>query len=514
MPGTPEQLAVCDSTAPVLKVMAGAGTGKTTTLRATAIRMRGQRVLYLAFNRSVKEEAQKRFPSNTRCMTAHGLAFAQIGKNYANKPDKLIGGSLRPFHLDGVIDNPYRGPLAALYASRICAMVHAFTTGAGAQLDGACLPLDLAPVENSRFDPEAMVAAARAAWKSMVDLEGKVPMVHDGYLKLFQNSDPRLSYDAIMLDEAQDTNPTVAAIVARQDHARRIYVGDPHQAIYSFRGASNAMDGVQADDTLMLTGSFRFGQAVADVANALLQAKGEKAMRLQGLGGPSKVGAITGPRAYLSRGNSALFSRAVAALEKSERFAFVGPVSGYRFDLLEQTHDLQLGRKPRDPFLACFESFEQLQEHADALSDMEWVARCRIVEKYKSRVPGLVRQINARAMNKPEGADVVMTTCHKAKGLEFKTVEMAGDFRDFFDEEAGQWMDIEAFDQAGMEEVNLQYVASTRARETLCVSDKLERFLEYREQLAQGITPTLPAPKGKAASKKKARRATKARKSK
>lgn len=62
-----------------------------------------------------------------------------------------------------------------------------------------------------------------------------------------------------------------------------MYVGDRHQAIYGFRGASNAMELIPSDETFYLTGSFRFGNEVAEVANRILDLKGD-VVHLRGLG--------------------------------------------------------------------------------------------------------------------------------------------------------------------------------------------------------------------------------------
>ncbi|PKS77787.1 UvrD-helicase domain-containing protein, partial [Klebsiella pneumoniae] len=97
------------------------------------------------------------------------------------------------------------------------------------------------------------------------------PMVHDGYLKLYQLSHPNLSlrYQVILFDEAQDANPVTSDIVIRQ-RSRTILVGDVHQQIYLFRGANDAMNNPRFSnaDQLYLTHSFRFGPNVAMVANA------------------------------------------------------------------------------------------------------------------------------------------------------------------------------------------------------------------------------------------------------
>jgi hypothetical protein len=65
-----------------LAVVAGAGTGKTSTLilMAAATRRRG---LYLAFNRATAADAIRRFGANVDCRTAHSLAFAATGRQSA-----------------------------------------------------------------------------------------------------------------------------------------------------------------------------------------------------------------------------------------------------------------------------------------------------------------------------------------------------------------------------------------------------------------------------------------------
>jgi predicted AAA+ superfamily ATPase len=57
-----------------IKINAFAGTGKTTTLKLIANKYKEKKILYLAFNSSIKNEASKIFPSNSFIKTTHGLA--------------------------------------------------------------------------------------------------------------------------------------------------------------------------------------------------------------------------------------------------------------------------------------------------------------------------------------------------------------------------------------------------------------------------------------------------------
>ncbi len=68
---TPEQQAVIDWQGDKLVVNAFAGTGKTSTLVKYAENHPELRMLYIAFNRSVREEADEKFPANVLCKTSH-----------------------------------------------------------------------------------------------------------------------------------------------------------------------------------------------------------------------------------------------------------------------------------------------------------------------------------------------------------------------------------------------------------------------------------------------------------
>ena len=53
------------------------------------------------------------------------------------------------------------------------------------------------------------VRDAELIWSQMLDFKNKdISMTHDGYLKIYQLSKPKLlNYDCILIDEAQDMSP-------------------------------------------------------------------------------------------------------------------------------------------------------------------------------------------------------------------------------------------------------------------------------------------------------------------
>lgn len=79
---THEQEPAIHSLARIVKLVAFAGTGKTTTLVGYAKARPQCRLLYLCYNKSVEVAAKQKFPPNVTCKTAHGLAYASIGSKY------------------------------------------------------------------------------------------------------------------------------------------------------------------------------------------------------------------------------------------------------------------------------------------------------------------------------------------------------------------------------------------------------------------------------------------------
>ncbi|WP_099470671.1 UvrD-helicase domain-containing protein [Stenotrophomonas maltophilia] len=506
---TEEQVAICTASGRVVKANAGAGTGKSSTLKHLARSFPQQRMLYLAFNKAIKLEAEASFPANVKAMTGHGLAFGHVGRKYAAVAGKLAQGDLKPFHVMPVLGRGYAlGRLPAdvknLYAARVIETVKAFLASADHELQQRHVSLGGSPAEREHIDPKQLLLDAIRVWDDMQALEGSTPMLHDGYFKLYQISNPRLNYDVVLVDEAQDLNPALQAIIGSQ-HDRRVFlIGDTHQAIYSFRGASNAMELMRADQAFSLTGSFRFGPEVAEVANSILSTKLET-MQLRGLGAPTMIGAIDAARdghAMISRGNAALIAAAVEALHTERPFSFVGPLGNYRLDLYQDAHHLWAGDKNRirDPFIKSFESFEELRKYGEALDDREVKGRVALVDKYRQRVPDLIQDIMKSNTEWTDGAQarlpenaLVLSTAHKSKGLEFNRVLIADDFAELLDDE-GQVKDFSSASEASVEEVNLQYVAVTRAQQVLHLSTGLASFLEAKQEADECTSrPTISA---------------------
>lgn len=68
-----------------LAIEAGAGTGKTSTLKMLAAAAPRRRGVYVAYNKAIASDAQREFPDSVKCATAHSLAYGAVGRLYRGR---------------------------------------------------------------------------------------------------------------------------------------------------------------------------------------------------------------------------------------------------------------------------------------------------------------------------------------------------------------------------------------------------------------------------------------------
>lgn len=276
---TPEQNAIIGWRGRQLVVNAFAGTGKTTTLVQFAQANPDSKMLYLAYNRAIRDEAEQKFPFNVECKTSHQLAWSHFGRHFRHR----LTANLRITDVARKL-NTRHWPLARL----ALAGLNAFLCSAEPEPGIIHLP---AEDERHGLSADKILGAVQVLWYEMSHTGSDFPITHDVYLKLFQLSEPDLSknWDTLLFDEAQDANPVTSAFVLSQP-CRVVLVGDRYQQIYRFRGADNTLSSPRLEqaDRLWLTTSFRFGPAVAQMANMLLALSGEE-MKATGSGESDEV---------------------------------------------------------------------------------------------------------------------------------------------------------------------------------------------------------------------------------
>lgn len=451
-----------------IAVQAGAGTGKSTTLIALAnsTDRQGQ---YIAFNRDIVDAAAKKLPRNVQANTAHSIAFQAVGKAYAARLDskrmksheiaKWLGIKAFTWSFAGESHTLTPGALAAYVQQAIKRF---------------CNSADLAPIAAKHFphinglDQETKTTrrdrlhriiqpAIDKAWSDIENVNGVLPFNPDHYLKLWALGNANIPGDFILVDEAQDMSPVMIDVVRRQNK-QVVWVGDSQQQIYDWRGAVNALDNIGADNTAFLTHSFRFGPAVADVANLILDTIESAKLRLVGKGGESTTGAHNKPNAVVCRTNAGAIGAVLAARANGLKAVLVGKNKDIAA-FVNAVIALQSGRRTEHFELACFESWDEVEDFVR--NDPSGQELAMWVNLFKKYTPYDVLDAVSGSTTLAD-ADLVATTAHKSKGLEWDTVQLAGDFPKNDPDKGTVLTDSDK---------RLLYVAATRAKKHLDFED-------------------------------------------
>ena len=451
-----------------LAIQAGAGTGKTTTLAMMA-RTTPRVGQYVAFNKAIAADAGRAMPNTVDCRTLHSIAF-QATRRSPSAPllDRLGGARTRSStvarhlglgHLVVTVATSGATRSKVLQpqwqAGHVMRAVQAFCQSGDPEPTTAHFPwvpgIDQPGANaNNRAVAGELLPALRKAWADLASPAGKLRYTHDTYLKQWQLAGGRLPGDYVLFDEAQDANPVMLALLAAADQ-QVVYVGDSQQAIYEWRGAVDAMAGL--GNTTFLTQSWRFGPALAGVANDLLLML-DAPLRLTG--NPSLDTQVylfrpapARPDAVLCRTNGA----AVSVVLSYQARGLAPHLVGGNEDIVRFAHaagQLQAGERTAHPELACFESWREVQAYvADDPQGSELAMLVKLLDEYGTQIvidalDGLVAE---------DGADVVVSTAHRAKGREWPSVRLAAD-----------WELQEGDALPPDPELRLMYVAATRAQ--------------------------------------------------
>lgn len=360
-----------------LAIEAGAGTGKTTTLVQLA-RSTSRSGQYVAFNRAIVDDSKRKMPANVSARTAHSLAMGAVGHRFRHR---IGGGRVRS---DQIARQLGIGPLVVSYGSQRKVLQPGFLAShAMRAIRNFCFTADPEPTalhiayidgidapesdgrrgwKNNDVVRDTLAPMLPRIWSDLCAPDGTLPYSHDHYLKLWERSEPKMGVDFVLFDEAQDAAPVMLSIIDQQEHAQRVYVGDSCQQIYEWRGAVNALQTVDTDARTFLTQSFRFGQAVADLANLVLDELGAE-LRLRGFDSiPSRVDALSKPDAILTRTNAAAIHEVLTLQAGGVAAHLVGGADDVA-SFARAAQQLMDGKPTYHPELACFTSWPEVKEY-------------------------------------------------------------------------------------------------------------------------------------------------------
>lgn len=488
---TEEQKRIIESTGNII-INAVAGSGKTTTLIEYArTRPQKSRILYLAFNNSVQKEAIRKFRSkdinNVDVFTAHALAKKYV---FAKNKFNIKSENYKTFEIAELLDLI---PDPKNHSDLILAK-HILRFAAYYCNSDVNSPTELNYVD-TLADPQAIQFASNfydtIQEKTVILLKEmnnrKIDITHDFYLKKFQLSSPQLPFDYILFDEGQDASMAMLNVFLKQE-ATKIIVGDSHQQIYGWRFAINSLEQVNFN-SYPLSQSFRFNDQIAYLANNILSWKkkyfNQETITIKGF--PVKKEFISS--ATIARSNVKLLDAAIKYIQDTpvSSIYFEGNIKSYTYaeetgtsiydvlNLMNGNHDLI-----KDKLVKKMSDLDELIQYVEKTEDSSIGMVIEIVTKYGNLLPDLIKELKQRHVHDDyrHEASMIFSTVHRCKGMEYDTVILCDDFitEETLYEALNEEEISEKRKQQLAEEVNILYVACTRAKSKLCLPTNINPF--------------------------------------
>ncbi|MDR2301430.1 MAG: AAA family ATPase [Deltaproteobacteria bacterium] len=496
---TDEQKAIMAATEDTVAITAYAGTGKTFTLKVFAENHPNEKILYLAFNKSLAEESRDAFIScpNVVVKTIHSLAYGYVGKKYARTLGDIRPLALIPF----VKEIKTKGKDDYYFlAKEVNQCLNDFFFSSSPSLEKFLEDNKhkiKVKLDGGGKRPKDISKVVLKVWKSCVD--GKFTMPHNGYLKLFQMNHAKVldSYDRILVDEAQDLNDCMISLILGC-RAKKIFVGDPFQQIYAFNGAVNALSkkSLSGAAVYYLTKSFRCPNQIASLANNYLSLL-EAPKPFTGVDRPSP-GGVDG-KLVIARTNAGLFDF-VAKNLKEKRFFYNGGFEGYQFDIILDLVNLinKNIHYIKDPFVKQFNTIQEIENYIEKVNDNVCATRLKIAKRYQKEAFYIYKQMIDNKTDE-NSADYIATTAHKIKGREYRKVVLLEDFINL--EDVLAFGEKVKFSRAGngkvpndlkcevkLEELRLLYMAITRSKDSLEIPPQYKLTQEIIERFRKLVS--------------------------
>ena len=218
---TDEQLAIINSNGNI-KINAVAGSGKTTTIIEYAkARPQASNILYIAFNKSVKLEASKKFASkglhNVKVETAHSIAYKHIVYKYNYK---IKSQSYKTNEIVEILhlESGEEKHIEYIFANHINKFI-AYFCNSNVRKINELNYLDIVTEQLAKVFVKTFYSYIEMQTRIFLGKmdKGEIEITHDFYLKKFQLSNPQLNFDYILFDEGQDASPAMLDVFLNQN---------------------------------------------------------------------------------------------------------------------------------------------------------------------------------------------------------------------------------------------------------------------------------------------------------
>ncbi len=471
-------------------VRARAGSGKTTTILDGITEAPEPRILLAAFNKRIQEELAARISNPcAEAKTLHAVGFGCVRRYWESI--RIADGNRRVMALAEAVCGAQAPDVIKRLVGNLCTKAreiepHALAIGELTKIavDFECVPddewaqagFDLAYVEARAL--EAMELAASEKPAEGIDFADML------YLPV-RNRWMQPAFDLGVVDEAQDMTRTQLELFRGVVKGRIAVVGDDRQAIYAFRGADatsldRLKDELQAVE-FGLTITYRCARVITEAAQALVPDLECSPTAPEGaIEDVATLDAVIERAAagdfVLSRTNAPLAKVAMAMLRANKRVKIQGKDIGAGLKALVRKLSTGKASTSIPAFLDRLVAWEvreverayrmDREDRADAARD-----KAETLRHLSDGVVGpseLQTRLDHLFTDDPLVGAVICSSVHKAKGLEAARVFILRPT--LYPKQRprkGAPVSAAAESLRAQEEKNIEYVAITRAQQTL-----------------------------------------------
>ena len=445
------------------------------------------RILYLVYNKEMKEEFSKKMRGidcRATISTIHSLAYKWYIKKYGKKQFRNIN----------IIDvkNILKG--SSLEYGEISLIKFYYNMWLTSGVDRIDDMKDLL----LSHDHIGLLYYVQKVWDYY--LKSNI-IQHNVYLKLFQLSKDKIEgYDTILLDESNDSNSVMLSILVNNLDKKIIAVGDPLQTINSFNFTQDGL-GLLIDKygfkEYNLSMSFRVSEQVADLASKYLTYMYDKPIKFYGCKF-TKIAkldltkaTVDNPIHLLCRTRLGGLREILDLLAKDpyKKIYYVGGLKGFGIDeirkLLDNDGYVFIGGQRVN--VNTLRKMIIEAEKNDEVIDSE-IQRIVSLYDFGKEKEYLLSTLEESEVTNRKQAEIIVGTSHSSKGGTYKNVVLGRDFKSIEDIKQS-YKNIKETNNdylIGLEksEINLIYVALTRATHFLDLNDILNKKSKQKDRIS------------------------------
>lgn len=480
-------------------ISAVAGSGKTTTIvNLTELIKPGQFAIFLAFNKSIANELRSKIPSRIEVKTLHANGYNELRFKYGRLPgvdmktflDEGKIGKIVMRHIDEWGDWEDEADRAS-YASRVEKIVDVMRFSLATRTDELqelCYKhgIDLL---NGEIDAARQVLAEANMMNTTFDFTDMIyrPAIGDWRLKQFH---------VVIVDECQDLNRAQQEMIRKmlKPGGRLVAVGDPKQSVYGFAGADiESFDRLKRmlpnTVELPLSCCYRCDSSIIEHAKDIIPWIEAREGADKGSVRVGSVKELIENDMVLCRNTRPLVSLCMQLIAQGKKATIKGADIGKNLAAMVSATK----RKTMDAaFNKMFKELGKLEQKARTQFPTRKPEEVSYYANYQDKIEALKAIAESRGCKTPEHlcreiekifvddtAGIVLSTMHKAKGLESDRVFIIERFRLPASFATQNW--------EREQENNLDYVARTRAKHTLVYVDDFCSDPAKRKQLEISI---------------------------